>query len=266
MGNNTHIFDADLNPVLENSSNEDLEILVSYLNKKMSCGLTKSDAYKRHSPNHSKYADLIAKEIRDMGGNSFANLFRGEGPSYYEIVCDVADKLKAPYNKEKSIEDIEHAILETILVKTFDSMSNDEKKKFLASMSEKAGLSKGGITSAALIAIFRSGGFYSYQLTLMIANQIARQVLGRGLMLATNAGLTRTLSVLTGPIGWVITGLWTALDLAGPAYSVTIPCVVHVAMLRKKLNALECKNCGALLTDTTAKFCPECGHPTENKK
>ena len=98
---NTTVFDENLNPVLELSDNEDLEPLVKYLKQKFSEQLTNTDAYIKHYPEHEKYADLIAKELRDMGGNSFANTFRREGPEYHEIVCDVADKLKAPYNKNK---------------------------------------------------------------------------------------------------------------------------------------------------------------------
>jgi uncharacterized protein YaaW (UPF0174 family) len=258
---NTTIYDKDINPILEVASDEDLEALVEYLKTKLSEGLTTHDAYKLHEPTHSEYADLIAKEIRDMGGNSFANLFRGsEGPCYHEIVCDVASKIKAPYNKEKSIEDIENSILETILTKALDEMTDEDKQELMNDMGGKGGLDKGGFATASFIAIFRAGGFYSYQLTLIIANQIARLILGRGLMLATNATLMRTASVLTGPIGWAITGLWTAVDLAGPAYKITIPCIIHTAMLRKKHNALECNNCEAMLPDTTMKFCPECGN------
>ncbi len=258
---NTTVFDKDINPVLEIASNNDLEALVEYLKTKLSETLTVQEFYKIHEPVHSEYADLIAKEIRDMGGNSFANVFRGcEGPSYHEMVCDVASKIKAPYNKEKDIEDIENAILEKILTKALDEMSDEDRQKLMDEMGEKGDLSKGGITTSAFIAIFRSGGFYSYQLTLIIANQIARVILGRGLMLATNATLMRVTSILTGPIGWAITGLWTAVDLAGPAYKVTIPCVIHIAMLRKKLNSLQCDKCDAILTDTTMKFCPECGN------
>lgn len=258
---NTTVFDKDINPVLEIASNEDLEILVEYLKEKLSESLTDHESYKLHSPSHSEYADLIAKEVRDMGGNSFANVFRGgEGPAYHEMVCDVASKIKAPFNKEKSIEDIENVILETILTKALDQMSDEDKQSLMDEMGGKGNLSKGGIATSAFVAIFRSGGFYSYQLTLIVANQIAKLVLGRGLMLATNATLMRTASVLTGPIGWAITGLWTAVDLAGPAYKVTIPCVIHIAMLRKKLNALQCGQCDAVLPDTTIKFCPECGN------
>jgi len=260
---NTTVFDKDLNPLLEIASDEDLEALVAYLSSKMSEDITSHEAYKMHEPNHSNYADLIAKEIRDMGGNSFANVWRGEGPSYHDIVCDVADKMKAPYNKDRPIKDIENAILETILTSALEHMTDEEKEELFSEMGSKAGLTKGGIATAAFISIFRAGGFYSYQLTLIIANQIAKVVLGRGLMLATNAGLMRAASVLTGPIGWAIAGLWTAVDIAGPAYKVTIPCVVHVAMLRKKLDSLHCSKCEAILPDTTMKFCPECGEATQ---
>lgn len=258
--NNTTVFDKNLNPVLEIADKDDLEPLVEYITDKLSEDLTGSDAYKRHAPDHTKYADLIAREIRDMGGNSFANVFRGEGPAYHEIVCDVANKLDAPFNENRSVDEIEDSILETILKKALDHMSTSEREELLKEMGDKGGLSAGGMSTAAFIAIFRAGGFYSYQLTLIIANQIARMVLGHGLKLGTNAALMRGASILTGPVGWAITGIWTAIDLAGPAYKVTIPCVIHVAMLRKKLNALNCGDCGAVLPDTTAKFCPECGN------
>jgi len=32
----------------------------------------------------------------------------------------------------------------------------------------------------------------------------------------------------------VITGLWTAFDIVGPAYRVTIPTVIQVAVVRQK--------------------------------
>lgn len=253
-------YDSNLNPVLAQASNEDLDVLVDYLKEKLSESLTSSDEYKLHCPNHRMYSDTIADEIRSMGGNSFANLFRGfEGPEYHEIVCDVADKLKVPYNKNKSVEDIENLVLEKILETALESMSDDEKKQLLTEMGAKGNLSIGGMSTATFLAIFRAGGFYSYQLTLIIANQIARLILGRGLMFATNAALVRVASIVTGPIGWAVTGVWTAVDLAGPAYKVTIPCVIHIAMLRKKMNAVTCKGCEQMITDPSAKFCTFCG-------
>jgi uncharacterized protein YaaW (UPF0174 family) len=60
--------------------------------------------------------------------------------------------------------------------------------------------------------------------------------LGRGLSYAANAGLTRWLSIFAGPIGWALTAVWTAIDLAGPAYRVTIPAVIQIAYMRAKMN------------------------------
>ncbi len=49
--------------------------------------------------------------------------------------------------------------------------------------------------------------------------------------------LKKTLGILAGPIGWVITGTLVSINLAGPAYRVTVPACVLIAALRKKLKA-----------------------------
>ena len=86
---------------------------------------------------------------------------------------------------------------------------------------------------AAVQAGIRAGGFLSYQITVIVANYIARLLLGRGLTLATNAALTKGLSLFIGPIGWAVTGIWTAFDIAGPAMRVTLPACIIIASLRK---------------------------------
>ena len=232
--NYTETYDSDLNPVLEKASDDELDALVEYIKKKASQTLTVKEIYEIYYPRHSMYHDWIAKELRDMGGNSFANFFRGfEGPSYYEIVCDVAKKIKAPYQKGGEIQDIEGAILETILKNALDEMNDDQKRELLREMGGKADIDITSLATTSFITLFRAGGFYSYQLTVIIANHLARVILGRGLTFATNAMLTKTASLIFGPLSLAISGVWTAYDIAGPAYSVTIPCVVHIAMLRK---------------------------------
>jgi uncharacterized protein YaaW (UPF0174 family) len=122
-----------------------------------------------------------------------------------------------------------------ILEDALEKMSPEELKELADSIGLK---NTQGFTPQAMTgmfqAIFRAGGFKSYQLTLIIVNAILKAILGRGLSLGANAALTRTMAILTGPIGWVITGLWTAIDIAGPAYRVTIPAVIEVAALRQK--------------------------------
>jgi uncharacterized protein YaaW (UPF0174 family) len=61
-----------------------------------------------------------------------------------------------------------------------------------------------------------------------------KAIFGRGLSFVAAGSLMRTMSVLTGPVGWAITGLWTAVDLGSTAYRVTIPAVIQVAYLRNQ--------------------------------
>lgn len=198
--------------------------------------LTTSVKYKEHHPKHIFYWKEIAEEIQCFGGNSFVNMLRmGEGVEYKEILIDVCDKLKVNYNKDANVEKIESNLLMKILEDALEKMSKEELKELADSigLDNTSSFTAEGM-AGIFQAVFRAGGFKSYQLTVIIVNAVLKALIGRGLSFAANATLTRTVAVLTGPIGWVITGLWTAIDIAGPAYRVTIPSVIQIAVLRQK--------------------------------
>ena len=234
-------YDSDLQ-FLGSMSSEDLGDRVYCLthdrdgDARLTEELTMSDLYKQHSPDHQKYWELIAAEIQCFGANTFATMLRGgKGVEYKEVLMDVCDKMKVNYNKDSSTEKIEGNLLMKILTDEKEKMSPYELKE----LAEATGVKNtSGITAETMVgvfqAVFRAGGFKSYQLTLIIVNAVLKALIGRGLSLAGNAALTRTMAILTGPIGWVSTGLWTAIDIAGAAYRVTIPAVIQVAALRQK--------------------------------
>lgn len=182
-------------------------------------------------------AEKISAYLRRMGSNDIATVFRGgDGVDYNEIVCDVGKKLKAPgISSALSVEDNERAIIEKLFADAFDKMTEDEKRELLRSI----GIAKIDVPFSAAGTILvqqiakHYGGFAVYKLSLILANMIARAILGRGLSFAANAAISRTIGMALGPIGWVVTGAWLAADLAGPAYRKTVPAVVHVAMLRQ---------------------------------
>jgi uncharacterized protein YaaW (UPF0174 family) len=234
-------YDSDLE-FLGQMKSEELSDLVYCLSHdrdgsvRLTEELTMNERYKQHHPDHEKYWELIAAEIQCFGANTFATMLRGgKGVEYKEVLMDVCDKMKVNYNKDSSVEKIESNLLMKILTDALEKMSSDELKE----LAEATGVKNTSeITAQTMVgvfqAVFRAGGFKSYQLTLIVVNAVLKALIGRGLSLAGNAALTRTMAILVGPIGWVITGLWTAIDIAGAAYRVTIPAVIQVAALRQK--------------------------------
>ena len=235
-------FDEDLE-FLRSMQNTDLDTLVEILIGKEGSGnlteeLTSNPLYKKFYPDHTKYIEEIMGEIQCFGSNTFATMFRGgKGVLYKEILCDVCDKVKVNYNKNSSVERIEGELFAKILEKAIEQMDSKELEQIAKEINKSANISSamGFGKQAALAAMqgaIKAGGFASYQLALIVANAVAKQVIGRGLTFAANAGLTRALSIFAGPIGWIVTGLWTGVDLAGPAYRITMPAVIEVAYLR----------------------------------
>jgi len=245
---------------LQYCSTEDLQVLVDYLTKdkngvlRVSETLTGTEAYKKYYPHSLPMMwKLIAEELQHYGGNTFANGLRGTGVSYREILDDVAKKQKVNFNSDNSVELIEQYILQSIMQKAIEEMSEKELKDFLNEMNAGKIVGTKQAMTAGALALLRVGGFGTYKMAVIVANAVAKNLLGRGLTLAGNATLTRTLGVALGPIGWIVTGLWTLLDIASPAYRVTIPSVIQVAYMRLKFQETSLK--GELSSDgeTTPK-------------
>lgn len=208
---------------------KDIHPLLKYL------GLDKSELQLSKASTDND-ARIISNHLRKMGSNDFATLFRGgDGVPYREVVYDVGKKLKVPGITEGSASANEKKIIEKLFADALDKMTEEERKQLMASI----GISSKDIpigSSGLIITQFllkEFGGFAIYKSTLIVANLISKALLGSGLSFATNTAITRTIGAALGPIGWIVSGAWLAVDLAGPAYRKTVPAVIHVAMLRQ---------------------------------
>lgn len=231
--------DINLIPLIRECNNDELDNLIGYITKKgsVSSQIQTTKVYQKYNPDHVKYADEITAEIQKFGGNTITNIMRGgKGVFYKEIVCDVADKLKVNYNKKQDIDFIEQQILLKVLEKSWEKMSIDKKEALLKGiMADTKNINGYREFPMAILqsAIIAGGGYVSYRLSLIVANAIARTTLQRGVSFATSAALSRWVTIFAGAVGWGITALWALFDVSGPAYRVTVPCVLHIAMLRQ---------------------------------
>ena len=178
----------------------------------------------------------IAKEIQLNGANSIMTAIRGgEGIPYREVIRDVCDKIGIQYPRRISVRGLEFRLSAKLLEKSLAKMSESERSKLLEELGVKSANITGPAAVAAIQAAVVAGGFLSYQVAAIVANAVAKAVVGSGLSFGANAVVTRTIGLFAGPIGWTATGLWTALEISGPAYRKTIPACVQVGYLRMKL-------------------------------
>ena len=239
-----YLPDPDLD-FLETVSNEDLDPLFKYLTidkdgvRRITGDLLDDREVIRYEPNHHVYWEKIATELQLFGGNTPVNLIRGHGVSYRELLIDVCNKLKVNFNEKAPTPLIEEYLLMKIMISSLEKMNEEELANVVKEMKiPTTDFSKQALTVAIQAAI-AAGGFTTYMMAVIVANQIAFFLLKRGLTYAANAALTRSIGAFAGPIGWVFVSLWTIIDIAGPAYRVTTPCVLHIAYLRIKAAAQQ---------------------------
>ena len=262
------ISDPNLAIVLSTADVDDLSVLIDHITDKGEGRISLSSETcktlteaKSAGRINAVTRALIAEELKRFGGNSLFNLMRGgAGVPYKEILCDVASHVKAKHNPKSECIEIEIAILEAVLEQSLGKMSEEEKEKLFAEFGSTYKPGSGPVLMAALQTAIKASGFGPYKLAAVVANAVAKAILGRGLAFGATAGLMRSISVFTGPIGWTITAIWTIFDLGSPAYRVTVPCVIQIAYMRQKAAYRTCPTCGAS-AEVGKNFCGECGSP-----
>ncbi|MDL5028142.1 DUF3944 domain-containing protein [Vibrio sp. TMPB1044] len=237
---NTYRKDKDLEPLLRYADNEMLGVLVKYLTTdkdgktRYAETLTSDKQFKGAKDNYQQVWQLIAGELQHFGGDTLVNLFRRSGVEYREILTDVCKKLKIKTDYKADTVKIEQALLAKLFADSWEKMSDSERDALREELKIDASLTSSAALTA-IIAAIRMGGFMSYQVAMIVANAVAKALLGRGLTLAANAGLARAIGVFAGPIGIAITVLLTIPAISGPAFRVTLPAVVQIAAMRQQM-------------------------------
>lgn len=260
------IHDADLAGVLLSASSDDIRLLIDVITDNGNGRISLSSSVCRQLSAAKEGAvgeferGMVAEELARFGGNSLMNLFRGgNGVPYKELLSDVASHVGVSKESTGDCARMEMAIITKVFEQSIGRMSDEDKATFFESLGASYKLGMGPAALAALIASLSASGMTSYGLAAMVASATMSSLVGRGVAFAGGATLSRGLSVLAGPVGWAIAGIWTAFDLASPAYRVTLPCVIQIGHMRQKmLLKPECPGCRASVS-SGSNFCGNCG-------
>jgi len=221
--------DKDLE-FLSKVSPEDMKPLVDVLTKGKYTKHYNQNLDKR-DPNDAAYWTYVAEQIQLYAGDTFVNVFRlGDGILYREALMDVCDRCKVKYDKKKDIvADIEKKLVDKIFSDAWEKFNAEQKREILISARIPFNPSmigaNGGIILSSLMA---AGSQFSYYLMREFIYGIVVSIIGKT---SVTFAISRGITLWAGPIGLLLSG---GLALSGPAYRITIPACLTVAMLRKQ--------------------------------
>ena len=121
---------------LKNLNEEHMKTLVELLDGRWTEEITATEEYKNWKSSWKAWKDsspdlwkVVAAEIQYFGGNTLANIFRGSGVLYEEILRDVCDSMKVDYDKSSTIERNEEQLLCKVFTDTVEKIQKDPEKK-----------------------------------------------------------------------------------------------------------------------------------------
>ncbi len=120
-------MDDDLE-FLKDVKSKDLNNLVNILTTSKTEELTKKDIYKEFTPNHNIYWEEIAKELQYFGGNTIANIARGKGAKYSEILKGICKAFEINTEIEETISDYDSGLLSKLATKVINKTININKR------------------------------------------------------------------------------------------------------------------------------------------
>lgn len=122
-----YIKDEDLEFLKDINSN-DLNKLVEILTTSKTEELTKKDIYKEFKKDPDIYWEEIAAEIQHFGGNTIANIARGKGVKYFEILKDVCKAFDIKLEFENPTLDFDNSVLSKVVTKVVDKITKFNEK------------------------------------------------------------------------------------------------------------------------------------------
>ena len=210
----------DVKRLLQNATKEEIEGLTEIIEAK--------------SPTPESIIDSFWRNCQSVFG-----YFSGSEPSYKDIVCQVANKLKIDCKNYHDIKEIEIKIAQKVLETVLEKVTPEQRKEMeeelhkIAQKFDDTGsfVSTGGIFAALTAA--QLSGFGVYLLASTTLGTIT-SILGFSLPFTVYTTMSSAISVIIGPVGWIGAGLFAIWKITGPKYKRLIPAIIYIFFLRSK--------------------------------
>jgi len=189
----------------------------------------------------------LVDALRDIGSNALAQIWRMLSPkgkdisvSYEEILRDACKHFGVRDHPGNDIYALEVQLQRQAFSKVLESMPEQDRQRFLKEFSTQSlapGLGKEAWVSGGIVVANLSGfGLYLASSTALGAITSA---IGVTLPFAVYTGMSSTIAMLIGPVGWVALGAWVIHKLGKPSPNKVVAGTLMVANIRQRLIAVR---------------------------
>ncbi len=224
---------------LQECSNDELMPLVAIMKDRISDELS----YQAKTNPRGNLEEVIY-ELELYGGNTFANLWRGKGVPYREVLEDVCKKQGIQFDRNLSTEDLGALLVEQTVANFINQMSHDQKKEFVNELKEGMKENEfnyllkqvGGING-----LMSSSGktFASLLFDKVSGEKISATSIIFGISDNFGVAVPTSVQLLTsgvadyfGTFGYLVIAAIAMTEIGGPAYRVTVPAATYIECLR----------------------------------
>ncbi len=236
------VFDKNLTPLLRGCTNPELDSIVEIILTAPSQTLTVQPMYREHPGDHHSYVDELVYEITSFGGNTLANLVRGHGIPYAELVRNVARELNLPSTILDTTTTLEMKIIIRVLKLTYDKLGDEDRVALQAILDLKDDPSgsidfSDGFPEDEISKRLASAG------TSLLGDRIGHAVeaaaestrVRRTLLGFVRSGVTKIATAsLGGAISWTLAIGEALAQLVGPNVTIALGLITQIGLLRQE--------------------------------
>lgn len=182
----------------------------------------------------------IISGIRWLNRNIFEDFYRdvfGKPESYKDILRSICSHLKLQVKPFYAVDDMERMICQKVMETVWDKLTPQQRVELdeeLGKIAESYGKSnewiKAGGLSGAIVA-GELGGMTTYIMATSALSALSG-LFGITLPFVVYTSLTRAMSIVLGPIGWISSGLYAVWKISGPNFKKLIPVALYISALR----------------------------------
>jgi len=167
----------------------------------------------------------------------------GKFMQYREVVCKVADYMNVSYDERRTTEEIEVFIAQNAFESIWEKMDEEQRKDFEEELKRQAekfaqddgktinAIAHGGVLAAMTAAKMSGFGIFLLATTSLGA---VTHAIGITLPFVVFTTMTKSISIILGPLGWAALGISAFLNITGKYYKSLVSAILLTAALRAK--------------------------------